>query len=257
MNNQSPTTNKPKSEPPELGSENAFKQYLSTHLSDLFTESSFEATTRGYEWASKYLPPNKQSLILDIGCGMGHFLSFLKNKEYINFTGVEIGPEQVNFIKQHVTKHVILVEDTSQFLKEHPSKYDLITMFNMIEHLPKSKIPETLNAIHGALKTGGRLIVVTGNIACFTSLFLRYIDFTHEVGFVETSLKQVLKIAGFNKIEFVPDEIRLRAFTPRAILGWTVKHIHRLLLRLIYFVERPGVTRPKILAYTLKAIAEK
>lgn len=250
MNNQQTSDNKPRTD-------GAFDQYLSTILREGFTEPSFEATARGYEWISKYLPSNKQAAILDIGSGMGHFLFFLKTKGYTNFEGIEIGPEQVEFIKQNVTERVTLVENTSLFLKEHPAQYDLIAMFNIIEHLSKSQILETVKAVYGALKTGGRLIVTTYNLACFTSLFGRYIDFTHEVGFVETSLKQVLRVAGFNKIEFVPDEIRLRSFTPRAILGWVVKHLHRLLLKVIYFIERPGVIRPKILAYTLKAVAKK
>lgn len=249
MNNQHPLNNKPESD-------DIYSQYLSS-LKDSFTEPSFEAAPQGYEWASKYLPTDKQASILDLGCGMGYFLYFLKMKGYINSEGIEIGREQVDFVRQNVTEQVTLVEDTSRFLKECPAKYDLITMFNVIEHLPKSRILETVKTVYAALKTGGKLIVTTGNMACLTSLFLRYKDFTHEVGFVETSLKQVLKVAGFNKIEFVQDEIRLRAFTPRALLGWLVKHLHRLFLRVIYFIERPGVRRPGVLSYTLKVIAQK
>jgi len=237
--------------------EEIYQQYLSTHFKDSFTESSLEATSRGYEWVTKYLPADKRATILDLGCGMGHFLYFLKKKDYTDFEGIEIGREQVDFIKQNIAEQVTLVEDTSRFLKERLAKYDLIVMFNVIEHLPKAQVLETLKSVCGALKTGGKLIITTGNMACLTSLFLRYIDFTHEVGFVETSLRQVLRLAGFNKIEFVPDEVRLRAFTPRAILGYLVRHLHRLFLKAIYLVERPGVTRPRILSYTLKAVAEK
>ena len=47
------------------------------------------------------------------------------------------------------------------------------------------------------MKPGGKIFVKTGNMSNPFSLRLRYIDFTHEVGFTEESFVQVLYIAGF------------------------------------------------------------
>jgi 2-polyprenyl-3-methyl-5-hydroxy-6-metoxy-1,4-benzoquinol methylase len=236
---------------------NPFEQYLSSHLKVLYTESSFEATAQGYDWLTTYLPSDKNAAILDIGSGMGHFLYWLKSQGFTGFNGLEIGPEQVKFIKEKVTDRIILVTDTNRFLAGVPNKYALITMFNVIEHLPKPQILETLRLMYQALQPGGRLIITTGNMASATGLFARYMDFTHETGFTETSLKQILTLAGFTDIKYEPDAIRLHSINPKKILAYMAKHLYRAGLKLVYYMERPGVYRPKILAPVLRVIAQK
>jgi hypothetical protein len=111
--------------------------------------------------------------------------------------------------------------------------------------------------MHQALQPGGKLIITTGNMACFTGLFSRYMDFTHETGFTETSLKQVLMLAGFTDIKYEPDEIRLKSLNPIKILAYIAKHLYRTGLKMAYFMERTGVYRPKILSNSLKIIGQK
>ena len=72
------------------------------------------------------------------------------------------------------------------------------------------------------------------NMASLTAISKRYDDFTHEIGFTEHSLSQVLTIAGF-------DEVRIRPFRtpPIGVKSWmrgtaqTVQHaIWKLILRI-------------------------
>lgn len=240
-----------------MNQNNPFDQYLSSHLEVLYTEASFEGTARGYEWVAKYLPADKNASLLDVGSGMGHFLYFLKGKGFTDFNGLEIGPEQFAFIKEKVTDRITLVPDTNQFLAGCLNKYAVITMFNVIEHLPKNLILETLKLMHQALQPGGKIIITTGNMACATGLFLRYMDFTHETGFTETSLKQVLTLAGFTDIKYEPDEIRLKSLNPIKILAYIAKRLYRTGLKTVYYMERAGVYRPQILANSLKVIGQK
>ena len=48
------------------------------------------------------LPGNKEAAIIDVGCGMGHFLSYLQSKGYHNIRGVDICDDQVDWCKKNV-----------------------------------------------------------------------------------------------------------------------------------------------------------
>jgi tRNA G46 methylase TrmB len=58
-----------------------YNKYLSNHLGKIHRgdEKDFLLMEKYFSKNYlKYLPRNKQSLIVDLGCGMGHFLYFLK-----------------------------------------------------------------------------------------------------------------------------------------------------------------------------------
>ena len=48
----------------------------------------------------QYLPSGREAAILDVGCGMGHFLHFLKQAGYKNASGVDGSPDIVAFCKK-------------------------------------------------------------------------------------------------------------------------------------------------------------
>ena len=68
-----------------------YDNYLSTnqfYLSNpLNLDLSFHIFNANY---LKFLPVDKTARILDIGCGIGHFLAYVKSKNYNNFLGVDI-----------------------------------------------------------------------------------------------------------------------------------------------------------------------
>ena len=60
---------------------------------------------------------------------------------------------------------------------------------------------DALIKMHACLKRGGFLYVKTPNMANpFVNTAGRYIDFTHEVGFTEKSLRQVIEAAGYGRV---------------------------------------------------------
>jgi len=74
-------------------------------------------------------------------------------------------------------------------------------MFHVIEHVAKRQAVPFLNAVRKALAPGGVLLLETPNMANpFLGLTFRYADFTHEVGYTETSIHYVLQAAGFHDI---------------------------------------------------------
>ena len=140
-----------------------------------------------------WLPDDKNGKIVDLACGGGKLLYFFKRMGYTNITGVDISPEQV---KPNVDEANIL-----DWLEAHPSGFDLITGFDIIEHFHKDEVLRFLDICHAALKPGGRLILKTPNAESPWGSVHRYNDFTHEVGFNTNALSRLLLITGFKQIE--------------------------------------------------------
>jgi 2-polyprenyl-3-methyl-5-hydroxy-6-metoxy-1,4-benzoquinol methylase len=146
------------------------------------------------------LPKNKEAKILEIGFGNGFFLEAMQDNGYNNFTGIEIGAAQYEFVKKNITNKVFLVKDTFKFLKENPEKFDAIVLIEVIEHIPKQRVIELVKLVNSSLKKKGIVIIKVPNISNPLMLRSRYSDFTHEVGFTKESLYQILHCANFKKI---------------------------------------------------------
>ena len=235
-----------------------FDQYLSTSFSETNKlEASLDnikhiAST--YDWNYKsIIPADKNIKILDIGCGLGQFLYWLKTKGYNNYLGADVSQEMLDFCKANVTNKVLKINSMAEFLADKKEAYDLIVLNDVIEHLPKTEIINDLEIIKTALKQSGRLIVKTNNLAAITGARLRYEDFTHEVGLTEHSLKQVLMLAGYKQVEIYPfDMPRTSLFRWIRFLGQAVLHQ---LWRLMFFLEFTIV--PKNVNELIFAIAKK
>lgn len=236
----------------------AFTNYLNTGFGEQNKAEDFGKSvsilSSFYEWNySQLLPEDKDCKILDIGCGMGQFLSWIKNKGYKNFKGIDLSQQMVDFCRQNVTDQVEKTESIVSFLLNEKESYDLIVMLDVIEHIDKEEIIAILEAVRSALKKGGKLIVKTNNVASITGARMRYEDFTHVSGYTEYSLKQVLKIAGFNKVHLKPFAIPRTSFK-RWIRFFMQLKLH-CLWKLIYFMEFTAV--PKIVHEFIFAIASK
>lgn len=147
------------------------------------------------------LPADKGARLLDIACGAGHFLYFLQKKAgFKNSEGIDISPEQIRLAKEAGLLNLFL-GDSIEHLRNNPNGYDLITAHHFIEHLTKDEVLDFLEAVMGALKNGGRIIITTGNVASLFGASHICADFTHEGGFTPRSFKQLLKTIGFKEID--------------------------------------------------------
>jgi SAM-dependent methyltransferase len=148
---------------------------------------------------TRFLPENKTAKILDIGPGKGEMLSYLDKHGFSNIEAVDISESVVGYVTQFGYK-ISLIDDLASFLITNADTFDMVTMCDIVEHIPKKQILDVMNAAHNALKTNGILIVQVPNMQSVTANIFRYDDFTHEMGYTERSLTQMLKICGFSSI---------------------------------------------------------
>ena len=221
--------------------------------SNILTEDQFEKMAGGFNANfSKFIPQNKNSKILDIGCGCGHFLYYLKREGYVNFYGIDISSQQIDYCKKNISERAEIA-DVFEFLKDKKGAYDFISMISFLEHIPKEKILGLLGLVYDSLKKSGLLIVEVPNMANPLSLNLRYRDFSHEVGFTEISLKQVLWLAGFRDIQVFSPKVRVRSF--RNLVRSKLNEMFFGLLKFLYYIQDFAV--PENLRAAIIAVAKK
>jgi 2-polyprenyl-3-methyl-5-hydroxy-6-metoxy-1,4-benzoquinol methylase len=172
------------------------------------------------------LPSDRSARILDIGIGRGEFLTLLTSRGHSNFLGIDISPDAVKFC-QSIELPCTLVDDPLQYLTSRGQSFSFISMLDVLEHIPKNKALEYAMCVRNALTEGGTLLVQVPNMQSPDPALHRYNDMTHEIGFVEHSLTQLLQGAGFNRVEFFPFEPHGKGF----------RHGLKLFLRRLYHAE--------------------
>ncbi len=179
----------------------------------------------------KFFPKNRDAAILDIGPGRGEMLTCLKNRGYNNIKAIDISSSIVTFCTQ-MGYECELVNNTTFYLKQHQQKYDLITLCDVLEHVPKGDVLELLHSVKEALTEDGVAIFQVPNMQSpHAHLYFHY-DFTHEVGYTEHSLNQILKTAGFSNVElygfeYLNNSIKSKIHAVIRAIYWRVLFISR------------------------------
>jgi len=161
---------------------------------------AFESCSEQYWYSLRsYLPVNKSQLCLDLPCGYGNFLYFLKKHGYQNCRGYDLDRSQVALAQSlglqaaQADAFIVLAN-----LTETPS---LIASIDFVEHLEKSSALRFLEACYERLSPGGTLILRT---PCADGPFGAHDvhnDITHQWGLTSNSLRCVLAMVGFSSIQ--------------------------------------------------------
>lgn len=179
--------------------QDVFDTYIENSFGE-FKQAEFKFHQFDYNY-QRLFPPSLESNVLDIGIGRGEMLSCMKKWGYENYAGIDISPSTVKYC-QSLGLNCHQIENTVSWLKQQHSKFDLITLLDVLEHFKKDDVIPLLKALHYALKPGAKVIIQVPNLQSPDGQLHRYNDFTHEIGFVEHSLQQVLLVAGFQDFEF-------------------------------------------------------
>ena len=156
---------------------------------------------------SSYLVQGAAVHCLEIGPGKGELLEWLSARG-MQVHAIDLSEEVVEHCNHVLPGSVELVTDSIEYLRSHVDKFDLIFMLHVLEHVRKQDVLPLLRAVRMALKPGGRLVVEVPNMAHpLIGVYMRYVDFTHEVGFTSESLEFVLVSSGFADVVTRPAEM--------------------------------------------------
>lgn len=183
--------------------------------------------------------------ILDIGCGYGHFIEFMRDHGW-SVSGIDPSSRTLNFARG---KGLNVFETTLENALFPDNSFDAITAFYVLEHLPDPI--SALKKIFVMLKPGGVLVIRiphTTPIVWFLSIFKiknnLYDPPFHLYDFSPETITLLLKKAGFSSIEVVPGSPTL----PEKYIERIISIFSGNLSKLLFFVTAgrfllPGVSK--------------
>ena len=115
---------------------------------------------------------NKNTSILDMGCGRANIISSLQKK--YRFKNKPIGIDIIR--NKNIKKNIIFIKiDGHSFLKKTNKKFDLILIKQTIHLFSKNQIKSLLSQVKSKLNTGGKLLILSlktkkNEIPCFQKM---------------------------------------------------------------------------------------
>jgi 2-polyprenyl-3-methyl-5-hydroxy-6-metoxy-1,4-benzoquinol methylase len=158
--------------------------------------------------------PKRASRVLEVGCGSGDTLAFLKASGYCDYTiGVELFPEAADIAVERVDK-LYRSNIEAMDLTVEPGSVDVILCLDVLEHLVNPH--QAIRYLHTLLSPGGCIIASIPNIRHFTAslpLLLKneweykdqgILDNTHLRFFVRDTAIQLMQCSGLQLDHVMP-----------------------------------------------------
>jgi SAM-dependent methyltransferase len=238
---------------------------MADHLFDCYNDSQFQApkifseaklrqSVEKYIGYEKILPRDRNAKILDIGCGAGYFLHFLREKGYQNIRGIDLSQQMVGICNANFLDIQAEVADGASYLKAHERSFDVIVANDVLEHVPKDRTVGFVKSAYRALMDNGKLLIKVPNLGNPFAVRLRYMDFTHEIGFTEQSLSQVLWLGGFRRINILPFPLNSPISLKLKIENFISKGIFFGITKIMQYqgFVAPGILTPSLFAEAIR-----
>jgi 2-polyprenyl-3-methyl-5-hydroxy-6-metoxy-1,4-benzoquinol methylase len=220
-----------------------YDQYFSTFRKFILDEDYFYKKAGYKAFRKQYLPVikdfPKNSSILDIGCGTGIILEFLRDEGYQNLYGVDLSEQQINTTKEKGLNAEAI--GIFEFIMKNSKKFDIIFTIDLIEHFYKDELIDLFMGINSLLNENGVLIIHTPNGDGIFPQHIIYGDLTHLTIFNSNSLKQILYLTGFNNINFY--ETRPIAKNLYGLIRLILWKIVRAIFQSIRIIETGGAEK--------------
>jgi hypothetical protein len=235
-------------------------QYRRWHNGSL---GELAATAKMYDrWIGQEIRKHPfNAKVLDYGCAFGSLVYYLRT--YFNdVQGVDASEEQIEMAKRHdLPVEVLPITDFSNWCAKNAGTFDVIFLFDVLEHIPVLEQVNFMRALSGTLKQSGVMYIKVPNANSLLASRWRYIDWTHLASFTECSLDFVCLNSGLGEIEYFDDESSIK---PRYwwIPRWNTRYFYlKALFRSIwktYLKAELGAQADSIrIGYNLFARAKK
>lgn len=237
--------------------ERLYLHYVATHFGTDAAEvhSRVESAVHYFRRLLKYIPKDKSAEILDLGCGCGSLLYWLKDAGYTSLEGIDRSPEQVAAAHSLGLTLVKAGDILDHVARREPESSDVVIAFDVIEHLEKEEAFELADGVFRVLRPGGLFILHLPNGEGLFSGCVAFNDLTHELILTSGSLGQLLRCVGFSDVSTYEDTPIVHG--PISAARYVIWMVIKSILRLVYAAQTGNIGRELILSQNFLAIARK
>jgi len=145
---------------------------------------------------------------LEIGCGTGLFLDYLRHKGVKDYLGVEQDQHAVDAAMPEISPHIQVINVWNYLENTKPEKpFDRIILFDVLEHFSYvdgagllSKLASILN------RQNGMITLRVPNMASPWGSMYQFGDLTHQSAYTPKSIEQLALAAGLKCHAFLPQQ---------------------------------------------------
>lgn len=163
---------------------------------------------------TEYLQPyvGSDKTVFDMGSGYGDFINLIEaNKKF----ALDISSD----VKDYIDKDVTFINKPSTSLEDlTTNSVDVVFSSNLLEHLDRTQLDQTMKGVQRAIKDGGALILIGPN---YRYAYREYFDdYTHKSIFTHVTLTDLMYEYGFTPIKVVPKflPLSLKSRLPKSYL---------------------------------------
>lgn len=134
--------------------------------------------------------------VLDIGCGWGEFINFIKAK---NKFAIDVSDQCKRFLMPDVKFSL----QSCCEISFRDNSVDVIFASNLFEHLPaRNDVCTAIKECYRVLRSGGTLLILQPN---YKFCYKEYFDFfDHYQAYTDRSMEEILRLNRFSVIEIHP-----------------------------------------------------
>lgn len=172
--------------------------------------------------------------VLDVGSWTGPFEALIYN-EAKEITAVDVEEKALKVLKQNLPR-VECVKAKSHNLPFNPETFEVVTFWDVIEHIPIGYELATLQEINRVLKNKGYLFIATVNKNFWSDLLDPAYWLVGHRHYSKAQLESMLSDAGFEVEQVIKTGSFFSSFY--AISFYVFKHIFRMKMPSISYIER-------------------
>ena len=79
---------------------------------------------------------SEESVVLDLGCGTGALLEWLRTKPHVIPVGVDASESQIAVVRKRMPEVAVELSDGLEFLEKQPNRFAGIFCTDVLEHIP-------------------------------------------------------------------------------------------------------------------------
>jgi len=203
-----------------------------------------------------YLPKDRGSRGLDLGCGSGRLLALLLDNGFENVVGIDIDRKVIDAAPAGLRDRMTSIDDLTSYLAQHEGEFDFIIAKDVLYYFPRHEVRARMQEIARALKPGGVILAEVFNGALTTAPYTAAKDLGIQTMYTEHSLRQLLEAGSLDVVAVAG--IRSGKRGARRLLYDLIASAWHWGMRLIQLLER-GIDpqNPRIFTKSLLGVAKR